>query len=268
MKEQIDAVKKLFDLESQRWNGLYSKGLPRLGSDQNFVSRLNTVQSLIKNEKGKLLDLGCGPGVSSLALCHSGITSLMGVDMASKMIELAKKNAEKAHLNIQTDFKQAVGDKMDFPTESFDIVTAMGVLEYVDNPNAFLSEIVRVTARKGTIVITVPHQLSPFRLWEEAVEKTIRPLGRLVKYQLLNRRQPTLPAVRHEAYSYKSLSELSKTHGLKVEDYSYCTICAPSLETLFPVGGWLSRWLDDQENKTPYRWLGTNLIMKWKKVST
>lgn len=56
-----------------------------------------------------------------------------------------------------------------FRSESFDVVLAIGCLEYVPELPAAIGELIRVTAPGGTIIATFANAASPPRRWEEHV---------------------------------------------------------------------------------------------------
>ena len=52
------------------------------------------------HDTGKLIDLGCGPGQSTKYLSDCGLTDILGVDISSKMVTVAKDI--NPHLNFET----------------------------------------------------------------------------------------------------------------------------------------------------------------------
>jgi ubiquinone/menaquinone biosynthesis C-methylase UbiE len=52
--------------------------------------------------------------------------------------------------------------QMPFSDNSFDLITALDVLEHIDDDQTAASELVRVLKPKGLIVITVPHRMAYF----------------------------------------------------------------------------------------------------------
>lgn len=58
--------------------------------------------------KGKLVDLGCGPGQTTKYLSECGLTDLLGVDISIEMITIAKK--VNPHLNFETATSYSIRD--------------------------------------------------------------------------------------------------------------------------------------------------------------
>jgi 2-polyprenyl-3-methyl-5-hydroxy-6-metoxy-1,4-benzoquinol methylase len=98
-----------------------------------------------------VLDIGSGPGVNSVALVKkAGASKVTGIDFAANMIELAKKYALTNGISSQCDF--ITGDFMthQFEPESFDLVIALGVFDYIGEVDAFFDKM-RSVARKAMV---------------------------------------------------------------------------------------------------------------------
>ncbi len=98
-----------------------------------------------------VLDVGCGSGRYGQALAEVGVEHYLGIDFSPEMIDLARQNtAQIRHEGKRFDFK--VEDFMDFETdETFDVVVAMGVLDYVADPPAMLRKM-REVANTSAVV--------------------------------------------------------------------------------------------------------------------
>lgn len=111
---------------------------------------------IVRREKPdfqSLLDLACGGGYFLRAVASecSGALSLTGMDISSKALEIAKKEAPGAR------FLNGVAEALPFERESFDVITCLGSLEhFLDIPGA-LHEIKRVAKKNARIFILVPN---------------------------------------------------------------------------------------------------------------
>jgi ubiquinone biosynthesis O-methyltransferase len=98
----------------------------------------------------KVLDVGCGDGELALELTRRGAI-VTGIDASAAMIEAAKDRAKRHNADIA--FKVAMAERLPFPDEQFDVVTAITILCFVDDAVPVFREIARVLRPKGRLVI-------------------------------------------------------------------------------------------------------------------
>ena len=104
---------------------------------------------LLKEYKGgKLLDLGAGEGALSKRLLEMGF-DVESCDLNPERFKIARKCA-KVDLN----------EPLPYPSETFDFVMCVEVIEHLRNPWLIVSECKRVLKRHGKLVITTPNILS------------------------------------------------------------------------------------------------------------
>lgn len=133
-------------------------------AERYFSSRLHAVFEILDRcPGGDLLDVGCGPGmfVRRVLDTRPGDFRITAVDKAPAMI------AEIAGRTAGAEVELAVGDAeaLPFPDASFDVVVAMGVLEYCD-PSVVLRDLARVVRPDGLVLVSMLNPLSPYRLFE------------------------------------------------------------------------------------------------------
>ena len=144
-----------------------------------FHSRLHAVSRQLDDvQGGALLEVGCGPGVmvSHLLRTRPGDFTITALDQSKAMICAAQARVGGAP---QVEFVVASVEEMPLPSARYDVVLAMGVLEYTDLPRA-LAEIARVTRPGGLVVVSMLNPHSPYRLVEWLLYwPLVRLLGRL-----------------------------------------------------------------------------------------
>jgi SAM-dependent methyltransferase len=96
----------------------------------------------------RALDVGCGVGQVVARLTEAGLEA-HGVDVSAPNIERARKFSERCQLYD--------GKKLPFPDRYFASVGALNVLEHVDEPEAFIGELVRVVEIDGRVVLSSPN---------------------------------------------------------------------------------------------------------------
>jgi SAM-dependent methyltransferase len=96
----------------------------------------------------RVLDVGCGVGQVVARLNEAGFEA-HGVDVSQPNIERAKKVCPRCQLYD--------GKKLPFPDDYFASAGALNVLEHVDEPEAFVRDVVRVVAPGGKVVLSSPN---------------------------------------------------------------------------------------------------------------
>jgi len=98
----------------------------------------------------EVLDVGCGDGEFAVELGRRG-AFVTGVDASPAMIGAAKRRAER--LGAAVPFQVATAQQLPFSAGQFDLVTAITILCFVDDPSPVFGEIARVLRPGGRVVI-------------------------------------------------------------------------------------------------------------------
>jgi len=105
------------------------------------------VQSLKSNAQSlKILDVGCGTGANIEMLGQYGEAE--GVDVSDDALEFCRRKGLKV--------QKGLAETLPYPDETFDLTTALDVVEHLDDDIAGLKEMYRVTKRGGYSLIFVP----------------------------------------------------------------------------------------------------------------
>ncbi|GAM13399.1 class I SAM-dependent methyltransferase [Mesobacillus selenatarsenatis] len=120
-----------------------------IGSYVDKLEKNIIFQLSLPRKGGKALDLGCGTGIYTIWLARMGL-NVTGVDISSNMLEIAKEKTIASSLNI--DYVQSDIQKLPFDEETFDLIVANIVLEFVKDPEAVVNEAIRVLKKGGRFV--------------------------------------------------------------------------------------------------------------------
>ncbi len=148
-------TQRLFDRDAAKY---YDEKYGRDGDPSqqfSFAVRRGKVVRMLGPRPGRVLDVGCGPGVMVGPVIERGGT-LTGVDLSPEMVAAASKRAKALGVADRCEFKTGSADQLPFDDDSFDAVTAMGVLEYVPDDAKALAEMARVVRPGGVVIVTVP----------------------------------------------------------------------------------------------------------------
>jgi ubiquinone/menaquinone biosynthesis C-methylase UbiE len=233
-KEQVN---DLFTQTVDDWARYYDDPAPATLTAQNFVSRRRFAIQLIEDRlpKGsKILDVGCGTGHLAAELARRGYDT-WGTDLSAGMVEYARTNYNQD--------RYQVGDieKIPFPENFFDGIVCLGVVEYLANDDAALSEMHRVLRPGGFAVITTPSSVCPFFYLDRALVRTrfaIRPAIGMVRRMMGGTQPPAqpFPKVQHRRYRKGSWAKLMRSHGLQLDDWVCHAWGCYAVERFFPQG--------------------------------
>lgn len=120
-----------------------------------FVGRRSILESFMQSIASKtsidgtelkILDIGCGTGANLEMLAQFGHAE--GVDVSDDALEFCKKKG--------LDVRHGLAENLPYADETFDISTALDVIEHLDDDIAGLKEMNRVTRSRGYVLIFVP----------------------------------------------------------------------------------------------------------------
>jgi len=115
-----------------------------------------------ESESVDILDVGCGTGTLLVDLARAGANSLGGVDLAPKILEVAREKLSAA--GAQADLRVADAEEpLPWSSESFDVATLTGALHHFYRPHDVLGEIYRVLHPGGDLLVVDPCFFTPVR---------------------------------------------------------------------------------------------------------
>jgi demethylmenaquinone methyltransferase/2-methoxy-6-polyprenyl-1,4-benzoquinol methylase len=122
-----------------------------LGVD--FSWRRKFVNQLSRYKPHRVLDVATGTGDLAVLICTLEPEQVTGIDIAGKMLAIAKKKAAQKQLQDKLTFQEGDAENLPFPDEVFDAVTvAFGVRNFNDLERG-LTEMKRVMKTGGVIMI-------------------------------------------------------------------------------------------------------------------
>ncbi|CAG0982284.1 demethylmenaquinone methyltransferase / 2-methoxy-6-polyprenyl-1,4-benzoquinol methylase [Anaerolineae bacterium] len=108
---------------------------------------MNLLDESISRRDGDVLDIGCGAGNMIHHLARYG--RVKGVEVDARPVAMAQARGYDVR---QGDATRGIP----FPDASFDLVTALDVIEHVDKDEAILREAARVLRPRGVLAISTP----------------------------------------------------------------------------------------------------------------
>jgi SAM-dependent methyltransferase len=182
----IEMYRIFFNIQKQHWWFVIKKEI--------ILDAISLYTKLKPNSQ--ILDIGCGSGLMLNALEKIGITN--GMDMSSEAISFSREI-------FNGPVKQgSLPKNVPYPENSFELITALDVIEHIDDDTASLVTIKNLLSPSGKAIITVPAYMFLWSKFDEMNEHKRR-------------------------YTLRELEQKLKNAGLQVENISYFN------SLLFPI---------------------------------
>jgi 2-polyprenyl-3-methyl-5-hydroxy-6-metoxy-1,4-benzoquinol methylase len=157
---KLDEVKHRFEWDAKDFAAIYgdSSAASRL-FNRLFRKAIFDRYEITMKESGvpagkAFLDIGCGSGVYSVELAKRGASRVLGLDFSEPMLTMARDSARQANVGDRTEFVRDEFVSHDFGGEKFDLVFAMGVFDYLEQPAPFLTKMAKLS--RGKVVASFP----------------------------------------------------------------------------------------------------------------
>jgi len=141
-----------YNKQAEKYNSL-REGLHQKYVKRPSIERIFDVQDITNN---KILDLACGEGENSRFLSRKG-ARVTGLDLSSKLVEIAKQKNEKYDMNVE----YVIGDAFTFANinEQYDFILGVYFLNYAESKEQlkiFFAKAKKHLKPKGRMVFLVP----------------------------------------------------------------------------------------------------------------
>ncbi len=158
-----------------------------------FWKRLDNIINLTNLKGKKVLDVGCGPCVLIPSLAESA-KEVVGVDIVPS-IRISKYLFEKYYKLENVKIFRGSIFNLKLPSNHFDIILCLDVLEHLKNVEKAILELNRVLAHNGECIISIP----------------IENIGLSMGRSILRKKKPEFHYV-HEIKSHNEMIALIKKH--------------------------------------------------------
>lgn len=148
-----------FDALAGRYDHWCGSPLGRLTWELEAAAVFSLLPSPLAGRR--VLDVGCGTGTWAIALAERG-ARVTAVDLSAEMVRVAREKAAKQ--GVEVDWRVADGADLPFPDRSFDLVTALLVLEFAASPERVVREIGRVLVPGGQAIAACLNRRSPWAI--------------------------------------------------------------------------------------------------------
>jgi SAM-dependent methyltransferase len=148
-------VRNRFRAKAEQFDDLYEDERPlvRLLRPGLLRRRQLAVDTVASYGSPRVLDVGCGSGRIAELVLDAGAGHYLGIDFAQEMLALARARLERFGDRVQL----IEGDFIDTALEGpFEVVLALGLFDYLPDPERFSGRIFELCAPGGCVVGSFP----------------------------------------------------------------------------------------------------------------
>ena len=160
------------------WAATYDK---EVAEQNGYVQPQRCAQALSANAldpSARILDAGCGSGLSGVAMRLAGYSNLDGCDFSPDMLKLAKEKQVYANL-FEADLN---APQKDIADGTYDAVTAVGVFSFGHIMPDACDELLRIIKPHGLFVIALNE-----KFWDKGtLEEKLKRLEREGRIEMLS----------------------------------------------------------------------------------
>ena len=206
-----------FESAARDWERIYHESTlyGRIYQDRMGIT-LKWIDQLQLPENATLLEIGCGAGLATAALAKRGYR-VDALDNVPAMINLTIKrlaaagNAERVRV-LHGDMR-----RLSMPNNSYNLVFALGVLPWLDDPAEAIHEMVRVTRTGGYVLVTADNNVHLEEVFDPVRFPLFKPvrncLASALRAAKLLAPAPNLPKIHR--YSKSEIDSLLAEAGLE-----------------------------------------------------
>ena len=177
------------------------------GRSEQFQSYFATLAGSLSTDR--VLELGCGEGsiLAALTAAHKH-----GIDPSIHALVRAQKRSN-------ADCAVARAEELPFPSASFDVVVAVGVMEHFENPDQATAEVRRVLAPAGHYIALIHTDMTFGDRLRLKAREFLYPRPRPAAMIAWLRKKIWHPIVQplRKSYSIATARECLERNGLKVK---------------------------------------------------
>ena len=148
-------VRNRFRDKAQQFDDLYEDERPlvKLLRPGLFRRRQLAADTVAAYERPRVLDVGCGSGRIGEFALEAGASHYVGIDFSEPMIDLARDRLQRFDDRAELITDDFLNAGLDGP---FDVVLAVGLFDYLPDPDRFSRKMYELSAPGGCLVASFP----------------------------------------------------------------------------------------------------------------
>lgn len=129
--------------------------------ERGIRKRLDALARRTDLRGDRLLDIGCGDGAYTIRLADD-FNRVDAIDIEADRLALFTERSIGSPAADRITIREMSATKLDYPDNTFDLVTSIEVLEHIEELDQALEEIRRVLKPGGRFAFTTPNRWFPF----------------------------------------------------------------------------------------------------------
>jgi len=263
-----------FTATAAYWKTVYSDDrlLPAIYRDRHDTA-LGWIEGLDLRPNARILEVGCGAGLITVALARNGHT-VDALDSTPAMLQMTRNDAADQGVQDRIRIHSADVHALPFEAHTFDLVIAIGVIPWLHSEREALQEMQRVLKPGGYLLVTADNNARLNRILDPLSSPLSAPLRLAAKrclrrYGLWSPKSGFQPKRHYPREIDRFIGECS------FKNLKSCTVGFGPF-TLFgkalftdPIGVRLHRWLQTLASRPgllPLRWTGSHYLVLAAKV--
>ena len=166
---------KFFDQNEELFKVKTSPALDKLKKSE-LCEKIKKVLCKMDRDGDRILEIGCGSGKLGVAISTEGFDTTMS-DYSMKMVKETRKVSLKISNGKRVKILRENMNKLSYCDNTFDFSFNIGSIEHflaTEERINIIKEMLRVTKKKGKILIVVPNGKHPFyKIWEALIHASI-----------------------------------------------------------------------------------------------
>ena len=175
----MELVERHFSAAALYWRDIYrEQSVHGAIYRQRAAAILEYVDQLGLEPGANVAEIGCGAGFTSVALASRELLVDV-VDVAPEMLRLARESARAQGVAGWMSFRQGDVHQLDLPRASYDLVVAVGVLEWMPALALPLARLARLLRPGGHLIVNVDNSAALHCLLDPRKNPLLGPAKRL-----------------------------------------------------------------------------------------
>jgi len=170
------SVTDYFESTAAYWKTVYADDrlLPAIYRDRHNTA-LGWIQELDLHPRARILEVGCGAGLITVALARNGYT-VDALDPTDAMLQMTRNGAAQQSVQDRVRIHAADVHALPFQAHTFDLVIAIGVIPWLHSEGLALQEMQRVLKPGGYLLVTADNNARLDRILDPLSSPLFAPL--------------------------------------------------------------------------------------------